>query len=343
MTNGSDIFFSVPFLCTKRVALVMNGVASQHSQSQSLLNTSTISDSAGIADHISGAGSTSTSTYQQALQHSPHHDLTSPNDTNITSDCSSSSDLEPSTTTAGVTEALVPKEQGDKVGEGQELVVKEERELLHGTVNGQIELLEHTPEPSVGSGDAEVMVNDSDAQDWIPDADHELKRVKVCQPSYSRHLSKKIIMIMPFYLFNGKIALLLFSNYSLHIIRCTNLSAHGGWIKGQRFALASFKKKQMKPFLSLVQKGIITTSCFQLLFVQTMFISDNKVSSVVCNLPAHAHMNTRRSSWLVLLAPTSNSPSLFRHAHRVDGTGRCRLCTQLSRSRGLCGSMELHP
>ena len=185
------LFFSVPFLCTKRVALVMNGVASQHSQPQSLLNTSTISGPAGIADHTSGAGSTSTSN-QQALQQSPLHDSTSPNDTNITSDSPSPSDIEPLTKTAGVTEALVPKKQppGDQVGEGQEpLVIKEEGEVLRGTVNGPVELLEHTPEPSVGSGDAEVMVNDSDAQEWIPDADHELKRVKVSQFSYSRHLS----------------------------------------------------------------------------------------------------------------------------------------------------------
>ena len=67
----------------------MNSVVGQHSQPQSLLNTSTISGSAGIADHNSGTGS------------------------------------------------------------------------------------------SVGSSDAEVMVNE-DAQEWIPDADHELKRVKVC-------------------------------------------------------------------------------------------------------------------------------------------------------------------
>ena len=54
-----------------------------------------------------------------------------------------------------------------KVGEGQEPVVitKEEGEALHWTVNDLVELLEHTPESSVGSGDAEVMVNDSDAQD----------------------------------------------------------------------------------------------------------------------------------------------------------------------------------
>ena len=187
------LFFSVPFLCTKRVALVMNGVASQHSQPQSLLNSSTISGPAGIADHTSGAGSTSTSN-QQALQHSPHHDSTSPNDTNLTSDSPSPSGLEPLTKTAGVMEALVPEEQppGDEVGEGQE-VIKEEGEVVNGTVSGPVELLEHTPEPNVGSTDAEVMVNDSDAQDWIPDADHELKRVKVCHSSYSHHIPVKLL------------------------------------------------------------------------------------------------------------------------------------------------------
>ena len=169
----------------------MNGVASQHSQPQSLLNTSTISGPAGIADHTFGAGSTSTLN-QQALQHSPHHDSTSPNDTNQTSDSPPPSDLESLTTTAGETDALAPKMHppGDEDGEGQPVVIKEGGEVLRGTDNSPLELSqEHTPEPSVGSGDAEVMINDSDAQDWIPDADHELKRVKVCEPSssYPRH------------------------------------------------------------------------------------------------------------------------------------------------------------
>jgi protein phosphatase-4 regulatory subunit 3 len=181
----------VPCLYTKRhrVALVMNGVASQHSQAQSLLNISTISGPAGIANHTSRAGSTSTSS-QEAFQHSPHHNSTSPNDT---SDSPPASDIEPLTITAGVAGALVPNEQppGNEVGEGQEpVVIKEEGEALR-TVNGTVELLEHTSESSVGSGDAEVMVNDSDAQDWIPDADHELKRVKVCQSSH--HLSVKLL------------------------------------------------------------------------------------------------------------------------------------------------------
>lgn len=173
----------------------MNSVASQHSQSQSLLNTPTISGSAGIADHNPGASSTSISN-QQALQ-----DSTPTNDTNLPSDNPTLSESEPSTTTTGRGEALVPKEQppGDKEGEVQgqiePVVIKEEGEVLLGTVNGQIELLEHTPEASVGSGDADVMVNE-DAQDWIPDADHELKRVKVCQSSCSRHFLSPIFFFL---------------------------------------------------------------------------------------------------------------------------------------------------
>ena len=181
----------------------MNGIASQHSQAQSLLNTSTISGPAGIADHNSGAGSTSISN-QQVLQHSPHQNSTSPDDTNITSDNSPLSNLEPSTTTAAGKEgALAPKEQLPENKEGevqsqiQPVVIKEEGEVLLGTVNGQIELLEHSPEANVGSGEAEVMVNE-DAQDWIPDADHELKRVKVCQSSYPCHFYCCFHGMMPY-------------------------------------------------------------------------------------------------------------------------------------------------
>ena len=270
----------------------MNGVASQHSQPQSLLNTLTISG----PDHTSGAGFTTTLN-QQAPQHSQHHDSTSPNDTNQTSDSPPPSDLESLTTTVGETDALVPKLHplGDEDGEGQPIVIKEGGEVLRGTDSSPVELSQDAPEPNVGSGDAEVMVNDSDAQDWIPEADHELKRVKVCELSTS-------VIYQSIYqnnaMFSGKIASFC-SNYSL-LLRYTNLSAHGGWIKGQRFALASFKKKRMKPFLSPVQKGIITTSYFQLLFVQTMFISGNKVSSAFClscclQSPAHAHLDTRSS------------------------------------------------
>lgn len=46
--------------------------------------------------------------------------------------------------------------------------VKEEGEATLEPVNGQIELLEHTPDTVVDEG-----------QDWLPDGDHEMKRVKV--------------------------------------------------------------------------------------------------------------------------------------------------------------------
>ena len=259
----------------------MNGVASQHSQSQSLLNASTISGPAGIADPNSGAGSTPISN-QQALQHSPHQDSSPPNDTNVPSDNPSSSDPDPLMTIAG-------EPPGDKDEEGQSqiesVVIKEEGEVSLRTVNGQIEFLEHTPEVSVGSGDAEVMVNE-DARDWIPDADHELKRVKVCQ---------LISLCIPPSDFN------ICSLLTINLLRCTNLLAHGGWIKGQHFASASFKKKQMKPFLSPAQKGIITTSYFPLLFAQTMFISDNKVSRS-CRLDCSLQFSS--VLWLVIPVPT---------------------------------------
>jgi hypothetical protein len=184
----------------------MNGVASQHSQSQSLLNTSTISGPAGIADHNSGAGSTSISN-QQALQHSPHQDSSPPNDTNVPSDNPSSSDPDPLMTTAGEPPGDKDQERQGQIVES--VVIKEEGEVPLRTVNGQIELLEHTPEVSVGSGDAEVMVNE-DARDWIPDADHELKRVKVCQPLIP--VISQIILLFSWdnlmlSAFNGKISL----------------------------------------------------------------------------------------------------------------------------------------
>ena len=196
-----NAFSQTLFVYTKRVALVMIGVASQHSQPHSLKNTSKISGPASIVSDTSGSGSTSASN-QQALQHSPHHD--SQNDTNLTSDSPPPPGLELLMTTARVKEALAPKElpPRDEVGAGQEpVVIKEKGEGL----NGLLKLSEQTPELSVGSGNAEMMVNDSDAQDWIPDADHELKRVKVC------HLLIPVIYQSyydnaMFSVFNGKIA-----------------------------------------------------------------------------------------------------------------------------------------
>lgn len=64
-------------------------------------------------------------------------------------------------------------------GQPQSLeIVKEEGEVPLEHVNGQIELVEHTPETAAGPGDSGGTVGD-DGHDWLPDGDHELKRVKV--------------------------------------------------------------------------------------------------------------------------------------------------------------------
>lgn len=57
-------------------------------------------------------------------------------------------------------------------------LIKEEPEALISSTNQQIELLEHIPEAGVDEG-----------QDWAQDADHEMKRVKVCKFLQSRNVS----------------------------------------------------------------------------------------------------------------------------------------------------------
>ncbi|KAF9534111.1 component of IIS longevity pathway SMK-1-domain-containing protein [Crepidotus variabilis] len=57
------------------------------------------------------------------------------------------------------------------------VTVKEEGEVLLEPVNSQIELLEGSSEIGAVPGEAGLIVEES--QEWIPDPDHELKRVKV--------------------------------------------------------------------------------------------------------------------------------------------------------------------
>ena len=45
-------------------------------------------------------------------------------------------------------------------------------------VNGQIELLDQSPEALVGSAESGTHLAE-DAQEWLPEGDPELKRVKV--------------------------------------------------------------------------------------------------------------------------------------------------------------------
>ncbi|KAF8638593.1 hypothetical protein AX17_002134 [Amanita inopinata Kibby_2008] len=63
--------------------------------------------------------------------------------------------------------------------------IKEEGEVLLEQVNGQIELLEHSPDAMASSSESAAQLGE-DGRDWLPEADHELKRVKVYELIGSR-------------------------------------------------------------------------------------------------------------------------------------------------------------
>lgn len=71
----------------------------------------------------------------------------------------------------------VTANSGNSIGLLDHVVVKEENSGLLDSVKGQIELLEGSSEIVVGAGDNGLIVEEN--QEWIPDPDHELKRVKV--------------------------------------------------------------------------------------------------------------------------------------------------------------------
>lgn len=148
-----------------------------------------------------------------------------------------------------------------------------------------------------------------------------------------------------FSVFNGKIASFS-SNYSY--------SSPGVWtywltVDGSRDSVLLWpipRRDERSPSYSPFRKELSrhrTLNCYSLkrcLSAATRWVVP--VASSVPNLPAYTSMNMRRTS-LVCYSGLNHWISLCRYAYRVDGTGRCRLCTQLSRSRGLCGSVELHP
>lgn len=71
--------------------------------------------------------------------------------------------------------------------------IKEEGEVLLDTVNGQIELLDHSQEVMAGPSEPGTQMAE-DGQDWLSEGDHELKRVKVrlaeCRPCEGSHLHR---------------------------------------------------------------------------------------------------------------------------------------------------------
>ena len=152
----------------------MNGVGPSQDKSQSLLST------ASPVTNIPGAGSTIPPSPQSS------HSI-SPNSTqNLTSSTLNDSTTEANTSpepNGTIGESVQGKDDGqkvaqDKVRESESVSeggdpqpstdsVKAEETVLD-SVNAQIELLEHTPD---------IVVDDG--QDWAPDGEHEMKRVKV--------------------------------------------------------------------------------------------------------------------------------------------------------------------
>jgi len=185
----------------------MNGPASDASRSHTLIisqETPAIapSDSTGA-----GAGSTSIpADTDSSVQDSPariDQNSATSDVANVSPNTLASTDQHDTLTSPGTENEIVQKAEvaeprsGDKGGESEPanvlvgaLAVKEEGEVLLESVDAQIELLEHTPEVGVGSGDPGLIVEEG--QEWIPDPDHELKRVKVSRPHDHAPLSSSI-------------------------------------------------------------------------------------------------------------------------------------------------------
>lgn len=192
-----SFFSTISLYWPKSHPSAMNGHASDPPDPQSLLHSSDkFAD--GAAD-TTGAGSASISDSQSPLQDSSpsiDQNLASVNPATISSREPLVSELQDAIPSVGTQEQVAPT--AEVVGNGQDtgggttegeaaqaepITNSHEAEVHLEAVNGQIELLEHTPENNVVAGDGGLLLQD-DGQDWIPDPDHELKRVKVCKNLY---------------------------------------------------------------------------------------------------------------------------------------------------------------
>ena len=185
------------FLSKARISspllLAMDGLASHNQQDQSLLHVdqhvaATISD-----NHPTGSSSGSTPNSDSSPSSpSPHLGQNSSlnNDPGMSSVVLVPPDQQTQQTTEpmiGLMPLLEERSPGSAANPDQHInsislvdntSTKDEGEALLEHVNGQIELLEGSPDVSIGSGDPGLIVEES--QEWVPDPDHELKRVKVC-------------------------------------------------------------------------------------------------------------------------------------------------------------------
>ncbi|KAF9464813.1 component of IIS longevity pathway SMK-1-domain-containing protein [Collybia nuda] len=147
----------------------MNSDAGSENQLQSLLSTSSpTSDTLGAGSTIpSNSQQSSDLTTQPSIQSSidlPENDSTPSTDALLGSSDTTKSPGDG----GGVLVAAQDKDREHDLEVGTVLESVKDGEAVSEPVNGQIELLEHTPETVVDEG-----------QDWLPDSDHEMKRVKV--------------------------------------------------------------------------------------------------------------------------------------------------------------------
>jgi protein phosphatase-4 regulatory subunit 3 len=189
----------------------MNGDGAAKDRSQSLLSTHL------PATNVTGAGSTSSPSQQSPDSTSPNstRNLTDPVPNDSTSKINSPS--EPNGTIADSIEEMGARQQmtQDKgrgsqsapEGGGPQQSVKAEEAVVE-PVNAQIELLEHTPD---------VVVDDG--QDWAPDGDHEMKRVKVSPFASALWVRDTVDSVYPLPLSWPRLYLQILC---LSIHRCTN-------------------------------------------------------------------------------------------------------------------------
>jgi len=189
-----------PFLLSKArlsspLLLAMDGLASHYQQDQSPLHVdqhraATISDIHPAASS-SGSSTDSDSSLSEPSSHLGQNSLLN-SDPGVSSVVLALPDQQtPQTSTEtmiGLTPLVEERSTGGvnpdqhviSIGLVDNIPVKDQGEALLGHVNGQIELLEGSPDVSIGSGDSGLIVEEN--QEWIPDPDHELKRVKVSWP-----------------------------------------------------------------------------------------------------------------------------------------------------------------
>jgi protein phosphatase-4 regulatory subunit 3 len=177
----------------------MDGLASHH---QSLLHVKQHL-AASISENVTAASSSASTDSNSSLSDSPPHpgqNSSLNNDPGMSSVAISFPPRQTQQTNPetiiGLTPLAEERSAGSTLNADQPVTLvdniptKDEGEVLLQHVNGQIELLEGSPDIGIGSQDSGLIVEEN--QEWVPDADNELKRVKVsCYISSSLKLSMR--------------------------------------------------------------------------------------------------------------------------------------------------------